>query len=57
MTLADTDRAKGLVVASPGLSVREAVDATVMLNHDIRQIATFDVGFDGIRGVERVALT
>jgi uncharacterized protein len=57
VTLADTDRAKGLVVASPALSVRDAVHAAVMLNHDIREIATFDVGFDGVRGVERVALT
>ena len=46
VTLADTDRAKGLVVSSPGLSVRDAVHAAVMLNHDIREIATFDVGFD-----------
>jgi predicted nucleic acid-binding protein len=57
VTLADTDRAKGLVVSSPGLSVRDAVHAAVMLNHDIREIATFDVGFDDVRGVERVALT
>ena len=57
VTLADTDRAKGLVVSSPGLSVRDAVHAAVMLNHDISEIATFDVGFDDVRGVERVALT
>ena len=56
MTLADTDRAKGLVVSSPGLSVRDAVHAAVMLNHDIREIATFDIGFDDVRGVERVLL-
>ena len=56
VTLADTDRAKGLVVSSPGLSVRDAVHAAVMLNHDIREVATFDAGFDGIRGIERVPL-
>ena len=56
VTLADTDRAKGLVVSSPGLSVRDAVHAAVMLNHDIHEVATFDAGFNGIRGIERVAL-
>ena len=56
VTLADTDRAKALLLASPALSVRDAVHAAVMLNHDIHEIATFDIGFDSVRGVTRVDL-
>ncbi|MEW6321301.1 MAG: type II toxin-antitoxin system VapC family toxin [Acidobacteriota bacterium] len=56
VTLADTDRAKALIVGTPGVSVRDAVHAAVMLNHDIREIATFDTGFDAIRGVARVEM-
>lgn len=56
VTLADTDRAKALLLASPTLSVRDAIHAAVMLNHDIREIATFDEGFDGVRGITRVEL-
>ncbi|MGE3886025.1 MAG: type II toxin-antitoxin system VapC family toxin [Vicinamibacterales bacterium] len=56
VTLADTDRARVMVVSAPGLSVRDAIHAAVMLNHDISEIATFDAGFDGIRGIDRIAL-
>ena len=56
VTLADTDRAKALLLGSPGVSVRDALHAAVMLNHDLREIATFDAGFDGIAGVTRVDL-
>ncbi len=56
MTLADTDRAKALLVSSRGISVRDAVHAAVMLNHDISEIATFDEGFDVVDGIARVAL-
>jgi predicted nucleic acid-binding protein len=54
--LADTDRAKALLVSSPGISVRDAVHAAVMLNSDISEIATFDEGFDAVEGVKRIAL-
>jgi uncharacterized protein len=56
VTLADTDRAKALLIGSPGVSVRDALHAAVMLNHDIHEIATFDPGFDAIRGIARVDL-
>ncbi len=56
VTLADTDRAKAFLVTLPGVSVRDAVHAAVMLNHDISEIATFDGGFDAFDGVRRVAL-
>ena len=56
VTLADTDRAKSLLASSQGISVRDAVHAAVMLNQDVREIASFDEGFDRIDGVKRVSL-
>jgi predicted nucleic acid-binding protein len=56
VTLADTDRAKDLVRDGAEASVRDAVQASAMLNNDLRLIATFDSGFDRIPGVERVTL-
>ena len=56
VTLADTDRARSLLVSSRGVTVRDAVHAAVMLNHDISEIATFDEGFDAFDGITRVAL-
>jgi uncharacterized protein len=56
VALADTDRAKALLVSTRGISVRDAVHAAVMLNHDISEIATFDEGFDALDGITRVAL-
>ena len=56
VTLADTDRAKILLTTTEGVSARDAVHAAVMLNHDVTRIATFDVGFDRIDGVERMEL-
>ncbi|CAN5278731.1 type II toxin-antitoxin system VapC family toxin [soil metagenome] len=56
VTLADTDRAKDLVCKELGISVRDAVHAAVMLNNDVLRIATFDIGFDRIIGVERLTM-
>jgi hypothetical protein len=56
VTLADTDRARRIVTGAPNVSVRDAVHAAVMLNHDISAIATFDRGFDAIEGIARVPL-
>jgi predicted nucleic acid-binding protein len=57
VTLADTDRARRLVTDTEGISVRDAIHAAVMLNHDIEDIATFDQGFDAIPGIRRVVMT
>lgn len=56
VTLADTDRAKDLLVTTAGVSARDAVHAAVMLNNNVRQIATFDSGFDRFDGIERIRL-
>ncbi len=56
VTLADTDRARALLRAVDGLSVRDAVHAGVALNHDIPRIASFDRGFERVAGLERLPL-
>lgn len=56
VAIADTDRARNLLLEVPGLSVRDAVHAAVMLENGIRTIATFDQGFDRVPGIERLAL-
>jgi predicted nucleic acid-binding protein len=56
VTVADTDRARALLPASPGVSVRDSIHASVMLNNGIREIATFDQGFDRIPGIVRLPM-
>jgi uncharacterized protein len=56
VTLADTDRAKKLVVDNGSTTVRDAIHAAVMLNNDVTEIATFDSDFDNIAGVSRVTI-
>jgi uncharacterized protein len=56
VTLADTDRARDLLIAVDGISARDAVHAAVMLNHDMQWIATYDTGFSGIPGIRRLKL-
>lgn len=57
VALADTDRARAILPQSPGISVRDAIHAAVMLNNGVTEIATFDAGFDRIDGVTRVHLS
>jgi predicted nucleic acid-binding protein len=56
VTLADTDRARDLLLAFEGVSARDAVHAAVMLNNGVKQIATFDQGFDQIPEIARAEL-
>jgi len=58
VTLADTDRAKQIVCAKDSRAgVRDAIHVAVMLNNDVKRIATFDAGFDKIPGIERIRLS
>jgi len=57
VTLADTDRARHLIMELERISVRDAVHASVMLNQGIEWIATFDAGFDAVPGLERLELS
>ena len=54
--LADTDAACDLLGEVPAISVRDALHAAVMRNHDVESIATFDRDFDRITGIRRVRL-
>jgi uncharacterized protein len=57
VNLADTDRAKSMVCAkNVGFGVRDAIHAAVMLNNNVSQIASFDRGFDRIKGIKRLTL-
>lgn len=56
VTLADTDRARDLLLAVRGVSARDAVHAAVMLNNEVGSAASFDAGFDAVPGVRRVPL-
>jgi predicted nucleic acid-binding protein len=56
VTLADTDRARELLLLSSRITAREAMHAAVMLNQGVEWIASFDKQFDRIPGVRRVEL-
>lgn len=56
IALADTDRAKALLVSTAGVSARDALHAAVMLNNGVSKVATFDRGFEALAGIERMAL-
>lgn len=51
---AAVEKAKEIVLGHAGLSSRDALHVAVMEQHAIRRILTFDAGFDGVPGIERV---
>ena len=50
----DVERARRLVGAAPSLSPRDAVHLAIMQRHGITRVMSFDSGFDGILGIERI---
>jgi predicted nucleic acid-binding protein len=52
--LEDATRARRLVASAPTLSARDAVHLAVMQRRGISRVMTFDTGFDGIVGIERI---
>ncbi len=52
--LDDVTRARRLVSAAPAISARDAVHLAVMQRRGMSRILTFDTGFDGILGIERL---
>ncbi|HEY7862910.1 MAG TPA: type II toxin-antitoxin system VapC family toxin [Thermoanaerobaculia bacterium] len=50
----DVESAKSALLESPRLSARDAIHVAVMRRHGIRQILTFDRGFDEVAGIERL---
>ena len=51
---AAVERAKAIVLERRKLSARDAIHIAVMEQHKVGRILTFDAGFDGIRGIERL---
>jgi hypothetical protein len=54
VTLADVERAKTIVYGRDALSARDALHLAVMEHRGVRRILSFDTGFDGYPGVERL---
>lgn len=52
--IADLQRAKEIVLGSERVSSRDALHLAVMERHGIRRILSFDRGFDGHPGIERL---
>ena len=46
--------ARGLLEDVPRLSTRDAVHVGVMVEHGISRVLSYDRGFDGIAGIERL---
>ncbi len=49
------ERAKQIVLGYNRLSARDAVHLAVMEQHGIEQILSFDSGFDGFPGIQRLS--
>jgi predicted nucleic acid-binding protein len=54
ITAEDTDGARALLASVSALSSRDALHLAVMRRAGIRQIVSFDKGFDHVRGVRRI---
>jgi predicted nucleic acid-binding protein len=52
--LADVERARDILMASPQLSSRDALHAGVMERRGLKSILTFDTGFDSRPGLRRI---
>lgn len=51
---ADVERARRIIRSVTRLSARDALHLAVMQGRDIGQILSFDSGFDGLPGIERI---
>jgi len=52
---AATERAKQIVLGHRQLSARDAVHLAVMSQHGIQRILSFDSGFNGFPGIQRLS--
>jgi uncharacterized protein len=52
--LAIVHEAKATVLARHQLSARDALHLAVMTHHGVKRILSFDAGFDGLPGIERI---
>jgi len=54
VTLAETNRALGLMKANSAITSRDAIHAATMINNDIKEIISTDSHFDLIPGINRI---
>lgn len=52
--VAVVDRAKTILYGKPRLSARDAIHLATMAANGVKRIMSFDSGFDGVPGVERM---
>jgi uncharacterized protein len=52
---ATVERAKGIVLGNRSLSARDAIHVAVMQREGVARILSFDRGFDGVPGLERLS--
>ncbi len=50
----DAERAKEILLGSPGVSARDAIHVAVVRRRGLDAILSFDRGFDGCPGVRRI---
>lgn len=50
------ERAKTILFGRPELSARDAIHVATMEHNGVTQIMSFDTGFDGYPGIERVQI-
>jgi predicted nucleic acid-binding protein len=50
----DVERAKQVLDGHPALSARDALHVAVMKRWEVGRVMSFDTGFDGIPGIERI---
>lgn len=49
------ERAKRIVLGQRRLSARDAIHVATMEQHGVHRIMSFDAGFDGLPGIERLS--
>jgi hypothetical protein len=49
------ERAKRIVLGNRRLSARDAIHVATMEQHGVARILSFDSGFDGLPGIERLS--
>jgi len=52
--LRDVERARRVLRTSPERSARDAIHIAVMQARDVGRVMSFDRGFDGLPGIERI---
>lgn len=50
----DVDAARDILAASPEVGSRDALHAAVMQRAGVRQVASFDRGFDHVKSIRRI---